>query len=50
MIKSELDLKIEQLARSFQQKDRRLSWETAKRRAIQNLRLFRGGCLEAESD
>lgn len=40
IFKSEKDKKIQELAKKYQQSDKRLSWETCKKKAAAELRLF----------
>ncbi|MEZ8084204.1 hypothetical protein [Enterovibrio norvegicus] len=40
MIKSQRDKEIEELAKQFSEKDKRLSWETCLKKARQEKRLF----------
>ncbi len=41
-LKSDLELQIESLAKDYRKIDKRLSWETCKKRAKEALRRFNG--------
>ncbi len=42
LLKSDLELQMESLAKEYRKKDKRLSWETCKKRAKETLRRFNG--------